>query len=53
MTGEWAAEPSGHSNVDLFVERDQDERPADIRGQHVSGEQWATAETVTVAGEWL
>lgn len=47
-----AIEPSGHSDTDLFAEPDLDARPADIRGQHVSREQWASIEDVPV-GRWL
>lgn len=53
MTAAWGAEPSGHSDTDLFAEHlDTDERPADIRGQHVSPKQWTAVEDVQ-PGEWL
>ncbi|MEU6990330.1 hypothetical protein ABZ953_06665 [Streptomyces sp. NPDC046465] len=52
MTTRMAIEPCGPSDADLFTEPDPDERPADIRGQHVTEEQWADVQDVP-AGEWL
>lgn len=44
-----SCEPCGPSDA----EPDPDERPADIRGQHVTEQQWADVQDVPGVGEWL
>ncbi|MFI8872428.1 hypothetical protein [Streptomyces sp. NPDC055243] len=52
MTAAWVVEPCGPSDTSPLIGEDTDPRPADIRGQRVSEEQWAGVQDVNT-GEWL